>query len=96
MLGLEELRVKESDRLKAIYDGLIANGVKANIEGDNLIVRGGEVIGGGKVKTHLDHRIAMSFYIMGLASKNPITIDDTSMIATSFPNFFDYFTNQNT
>jgi 3-phosphoshikimate 1-carboxyvinyltransferase len=95
MLGLEELRVKESDRLLAIYDGLIANGVKASIEGDNLIVRGGEVMGGGKVKTHLDHRIAMSFYIMGLASKNPITIDDTSMIATSFPNFFDYFTNRN-
>ncbi len=88
MNGLQELRVKESDRLAATAAGLVANGVNASIEGDDLIVEGGaEVLGGGLVETHLDHRLAMSFLVMGLASQNPVRIDDETMIATSFPTF---------
>lgn len=92
MLGLEELKVKESDRLSAIYQGLVVNKIEAEIEGDSLIVTGSKApTGGGIVKTHLDHRIAMSFYILGLATKNPVSIDDDAMIATSFPGFFEFF-----
>jgi 3-phosphoshikimate 1-carboxyvinyltransferase len=88
MRGLHELRVKESDRLEAVGAGLRAAGVDYAIEGDDLIVRGsGEAPGGGVVATHLDHRIAMSFLVMGLATKNPMAIDDSRMIATSFPSF---------
>jgi 3-phosphoshikimate 1-carboxyvinyltransferase len=89
MRGLSELRVKESDRLAAIAAGLAANGVDYDIHGDDLHVRGagGAVRGGGVVETHLDHRIAMSFLVMGLASKEPVTVDDARMIATSFPDF---------
>jgi 3-phosphoshikimate 1-carboxyvinyltransferase len=87
MRGLSELRVKESDRLQAVADGLAANGVAHRIEGDDLIVEGGLVKGGGTVATHLDHRIAMSFLVMGLASEKPVTVDDETMIATSFPQF---------
>jgi 3-phosphoshikimate 1-carboxyvinyltransferase len=66
----------------------VANGVGARVEGDSLIVRGAErVRGGGTVATHLDHRIAMAFLTAGLASDKPIVVDDTSMIATSFPEF---------
>lgn len=90
MCGLEELRVKESDRLAAIAEGLRVNGVAHEIQGDDLIVIGAEKVnGGGLVQTHLDHRIAMSFLIMSLASEQPITVDDTAMIATSFPNFIE-------
>lgn len=88
MDGLNELKVKESDRLKATADGLAANGVDATVDGDTLIVHGrGRVRGGGLVTTHLDHRMAMSFLTMGLASDAPVTVDDTEMIATSFPEF---------
>lgn len=89
MHGLAELKVKESDRLAATAAGLEANGVEATIEGDTLVVHGtgGKVSGGGVVATHLDHRIAMAFLTMGLASESPITVDDTAMIATSFPEF---------
>ncbi|MBB4198619.1 3-phosphoshikimate 1-carboxyvinyltransferase [Rhodoblastus sphagnicola] len=88
MNGLQELRVKESDRLAATAAGLRANGVSATIEGDDLIVEGaGACGGGGLVETHLDHRLAMSFLVMGLASQNPVTVDDETMIATSFPTF---------
>jgi 3-phosphoshikimate 1-carboxyvinyltransferase len=87
--GLDELRVKESDRLAAVAAGLKAAGVPHEIEGDDLIVSGsgGRVRGGGTVATHLDHRIAMSFLVMGLAAQEPITVDDGAMIATSFPTF---------
>lgn len=88
MRGLKELRVKESDRLAAIADGLVANGVAAEIEGDDLIVHGtGAVAGGGTVATHMDHRIAMAFLTMGLASARPVAVDDSTFIATSFPDF---------
>ena len=89
MDGIEELRVKESDRLAAIEVGLKANGVATASGPDWLIVSGasGAVRGGANVATHLDHRIAMSFLVMGLASQRPVSIDDASMIATSFPEF---------
>ena len=89
MRGLSELRVKESDRLAAIAAGLQAAGVATIIEGDDLIVegRGRDVPGGGLAATHLDHRIAMSFLCLGLAARRKMTIDDASMIATSFPTF---------
>lgn len=87
MRGLHELRVKESDRLEAVLAGLLAAGVDAEIAGDDLIVRGGRVAGGGTAATHLDHRIAMSFLVLGLASEKPMQVDDGTMIATSFPTF---------
>lgn len=89
MDGLAELKVKESDRLAATAAGLLANGVKATVAGDTLIVHGtgGKVAGGGTVATHLDHRIAMAFLTLGLASERPVTVDDTAMIATSFPEY---------
>ncbi|TAY69169.1 3-phosphoshikimate 1-carboxyvinyltransferase [Rhizobium leguminosarum] len=98
MKGLEELRVKESDRLSAVADGLKINGVDCDEGEDFLIVRGrpdGKGLGnaaGGRVSTHLDHRIAMSFLVMGLASQHPVTIDDAAMIATSFPEFMQLMT----
>jgi 3-phosphoshikimate 1-carboxyvinyltransferase len=90
MLGLEELRVKESDRLAAVARGLEANGVECTEGKDFLAVHGrpdGSKLGGGIVATHLDHRIAMSFLVMGLAAEKPVLIDDATMIATSFPEF---------
>ena len=88
MRGLHELRVKESDRLAATADMLRVNGVKVEITGDDLIVEGrGHVPGGGLVTTHMDHRIAMSALVMGLAADSAVKVDDTSFIATSFPNF---------
>lgn len=88
MRGLQELRVKESDRLAATADMLRVNGVKVEISGDDLIVEGrGHLPGGGLVATHMDHRIAMSALVMGLASDEPVKVDDMSFIATSFPDF---------
>jgi 3-phosphoshikimate 1-carboxyvinyltransferase len=88
MHGLGELRVKESDRLAATVAGLRACGAMAEAYGDTLIVHGQpRVRGGGIVQTHMDHRIAMSFLILGLATEEPVTVDDISMIATSFPEF---------
>jgi 3-phosphoshikimate 1-carboxyvinyltransferase len=88
MRGLKELRVKESDRLEATADMLRVNGVKVEVAGDDLIVEGhGHVPGGGTVATHMDHRIAMSALVMGLAADKPVRVDDTAFIATSFPDF---------
>jgi 3-phosphoshikimate 1-carboxyvinyltransferase len=88
MRGLQELRVKESDRLEATAAMLRVNGVKVEISGDDMIVEGrGHVPGGGLVATQMDHRIAMSALVMGLASDKPVRVDDTAFIATSFPDF---------
>jgi 3-phosphoshikimate 1-carboxyvinyltransferase len=88
MRGLQELRVKESDRLEATAAMLRVNGVKVEIAGNDMIVEGrGHVAGAGLVATHMDHRIAMSALVMGLASDKPVKVDDTAFIATSFPDF---------
>lgn len=88
MHGVAELRVKESDRIAAMADGLRANGVRVEDTADSLTVHGmGAVPGGATVATHLDHRIAMSFLVLGLVSDAPITVDDGGPIATSFPDF---------
>jgi 3-phosphoshikimate 1-carboxyvinyltransferase len=89
MEGLEELRVKESDRLKAVETGLQVNGVPTRSGPDWLEVTGGVAPGGGRVATHMDHRIAMSFLVMGLASRHATEVDDAAFIATSFPGFMD-------
>jgi 3-phosphoshikimate 1-carboxyvinyltransferase len=89
MRGLEELRVKESDRIAAMAKGLAANGVSVEELDDGLIVDGrpGDIPGGGTVETHMDHRIAMSFLVLGCAARQPVTVDEDAMIATSFPDF---------
>jgi len=89
MRGLAELRVKESDRLAGIAAGLDACGVRVAVEGDNLIVEGdgSPPKGGGLIATQLDHRIAMAFLVLGVATKQPVRIDDAAPIATSFPGF---------
>jgi 3-phosphoshikimate 1-carboxyvinyltransferase len=90
MRGLQELRVKESDRLEATAAMLRSNGVEVAIEGDDLIVHGkGRAAGCGVVTTHMDHRIAMSALVMGLASEQAVAVDDAAFIATSFPGFAD-------
>ena len=92
MRGVRELRVKESDRIEAMATGLRANGVEVEDGEDWWIVSGqgtGNVRGGGLCATYLDHRIAMSFVIMGMASEKPVRIDDGYPIVTSFPIFED-------
>ena len=87
--GLAELRVKESDRLGATAAGLRAAGVTVTERDDGLDIVGcgGPPTGGGLVATHLDHRIAMAFLVLGMASGRPMTVDDGSMIGTSYPGF---------
>ena len=89
MLGLAELRAKESDRLASVSAGLAANGVKHEMGAADLVVHGtgAPPAGGGLVATHLDHRIAMSFLVLGLAAREPVAVDDGSPIDTSFPGF---------
>ncbi len=88
MLGLHELRVKESDRFAAIVAGLQACGVQVDVDGDDMVVHGGaEVRGGGSVATQLDHRIAMSFLVLGMSATQPVLVDDINAINTSFPSF---------
>ncbi|AOX19167.1 3-phosphoshikimate 1-carboxyvinyltransferase [Kozakia baliensis] len=88
--GLEELRVKESDRLSATVALLVANGVSVRVEGDDMIIDGrdsNKPIGGGTVETKMDHRLAMSAIVLGLAADLPVHVDDTAFIDTSFPGF---------
>jgi 3-phosphoshikimate 1-carboxyvinyltransferase len=85
--GLDELRHKESDRLALMAEGLSACGVEAFADGDALVVRGGPIRGGANIRTEGDHRIAMSHLVLGLASEQPVTVDEAEMIATSFPTF---------
>lgn len=100
MDGLEELIVKESNRLQAIVEGLTACGVEAFIspsplqgeeyQANTLIIQGTKTVrGGGSIKTNLDHRICMSFLVLGMAAEQAVTIDDGAAIATSFPGFID-------
>jgi 3-phosphoshikimate 1-carboxyvinyltransferase len=86
--GAEELRVKESDRIQVMADGLQILGVNATPTPDGMVIEGG-VIGGGTVQSHGDHRIAMAFSIAGLRAKSPITILDCANVNTSFPEFKD-------
>lgn len=89
MHGLAELRVKESDRLGAVAQGLAACGVAVAVEGDTLIVEGGGAppAGGAAIAARLDHRIAMAFLVLGMAARQPTRIDDGTTIGTSFPGF---------
>ncbi|MBW6523552.1 3-phosphoshikimate 1-carboxyvinyltransferase [Sphingomonas sp. RHCKR47] len=90
--GADELRVKESDRIAAMRAALEANGVSVTEHDDGLSIdgtRGDAIPGGGSVATHLDHRIAMSMTIAALHARAPVTIDDVSPVATSYPVFFD-------
>ena len=91
MTNLAELRVKESDRLLMMYEGLKTCGVSLEMGEDSLTIHGtgNPPKGGAEIITALDHRIAMSFLVLGCASEEPITIDDSSPIKTSFPNFID-------
>ena len=96
MHGLGELRVKESDRLAAVARGLALCGVEVAEHPETLTVRGcgGRPAGGNNqaIETELDHRIAMSFLVLGLASERPVLIDDMTPVATSFPDFADLMT----
>jgi len=89
MRGLAELRFKESDRFAAILDGLAACGVAAKADGDDIVIQGcgGVPEGGCEIAVNFDHRIGMSFLVLGLASQNPVSIDDAAAIGTSFPGF---------
>ena len=95
MNNLSELKVKESNRLSAIYENLVRCGVEVKMGEDSLEIMGGlknlETI--PKITTYYDHRIAMSFYIMGLTMKNGVEIDDISAINTSFPGFINLLEN---
>ena len=85
--GAEELRVKESDRIQVMADGLISLGVNVEPTEDGIIIDGGQTIAGGEVYSHGDHRIAMAFSVASLRATAPIRIHDCANVATSFPNF---------
>ena len=85
--GAEELRVKESDRIQVMADGLAALGVETTVTPDGIIIDGGQAIGGGTIESHEDHRISMSFAVASLRATGPIRINDCANVATSFPGF---------
>jgi len=90
MTGVRELRVKESDRIAAMADGLRACGISVEDDEDWWSVTGngpGSVVGGATCVSHLDHRIAMAFMVLGMGTQKPVSLDDGSPIATSFPIF---------
>ncbi|MGR8942171.1 MAG: 3-phosphoshikimate 1-carboxyvinyltransferase, partial [Gammaproteobacteria bacterium] len=89
LTGAEELRVKESDRIQVMADGLKILGVNAEPTPDGMVIHGGNPIGGGMVESHGDHRIAMAFSIAGLRANAPIAIRDCLNVNTSFPEFKD-------
>jgi len=92
MIGIEELRVKETDRIQLMADGLIAAGVRVDTAQDSMTVHGmghGAIAGGVTIDACHDHRIAMAFLTLGLTSQQPITVTGAETIATSFPNFTD-------
>ncbi|RLA43217.1 MAG: bifunctional prephenate dehydrogenase/3-phosphoshikimate 1-carboxyvinyltransferase [Gammaproteobacteria bacterium] len=88
LTGAEELRVKESDRIQAMAEGLLALGITAQVQADGMVIEGG-TLSGGEVESHGDHRIAMAFTIAGLRSKMPVVVRNCSNVATSFPGFVD-------
>jgi len=85
--GAEELRVKESDRIQVMADGLAALGVETTVTPDGIVIDGGQAIGGGRVDSHGDHRIAMSFAVASLRAQGEIEVTDCANVATSFPGF---------
>ena len=87
MLGIAELRVKETDRIKVMADGLISCGVKVDFDEDSLRVTNSTVNGGATISAEHDHRIAMSFLTLGMNAKVPITVRGCATIETSFPGF---------
>ena len=96
MTGAEELRVKESDRIQVMIDGLTALGVQAVGTPDGAVIQGlghNGLLGGGEVVSHGDHRIAMSFSMASLRASSAITILDCANVATSFPGFVDLANN---
>lgn len=88
LTGAEELRVKESDRIQVMADGLLALGIDAQPTSDGMIINGG-VLGSGQVNSYGDHRIAMAFAMAALRATGPIEIDDCANVNTSFPAFID-------
>ena len=89
MQGVAELRVKETDRIKVMADGLILAGVKVSYNYDSMTVIGGTVRGGVSIASQHDHRIAMSFLTLGMVAEEPITVTGCKTINTSFPSFAD-------
>ena len=87
MTGISELRLKESDRIKMISSGLNSSGIKTIETNDSLNIFGGNICGGCKLQSNLDHRIAMSFLILGLVAEEPILVQNCDTINSSFPNF---------
>ncbi|MGO1462728.1 MAG: bifunctional prephenate dehydrogenase/3-phosphoshikimate 1-carboxyvinyltransferase [Oleiphilaceae bacterium] len=87
LTGAEELRVKESDRIQVMADGLATLGVETTVTDDGIVIEGGQTIKGGSVYSHHDHRIAMSFAVASLRATEEIEIDGCSVVATSFPRF---------
>ena len=88
LTGAEELRVKESDRIQSMADGLVTLGIDAQPTADGIRIVGGQ-LGSGEVHSHDDHRIAMAFTIAGLRANGELLIHDCNNVATSFPNFTD-------
>jgi len=88
LAGAEELRVKESDRIQVMAEGLLACGVKAEPQSDGIIIQGGP-LKGGSVDSHGDHRIAMAFTVAALRSRGAIEVHDCDNVNTSFPGFID-------
>jgi 3-phosphoshikimate 1-carboxyvinyltransferase len=86
LTGAEELRVKESDRIQVMADGLTALGVDARATADGMIIRGG-AINGGRIQSHGDHRIAMAFAMAALRAEKPVVVEDCDNVNTSFPGF---------
>ena len=86
LTGAGELRVKESDRIQVMADGLAILGIEAAAQPDGIVIQGGR-IRGGRVQSHGDHRIAMAFAMAALRSQNPVLIDDCANVNTSFPGF---------
>ncbi|MEJ2681827.1 MAG: 3-phosphoshikimate 1-carboxyvinyltransferase, partial [Gammaproteobacteria bacterium] len=87
LTGAEELRVKESDRIQVMADGLARLGVKTQVTPDGIVIEGGQVMRGGVIETHHDHRIAMAFAVAALRATAPILIRGCDAVATSFPGF---------